>query len=109
MTWSDILRIGLGQCGLDPISLFNMTFDEFQAAVQGKRETLEAMERENWERVRWQTATLLQPNIKKGKRLTPRMLLPFPWEKVETAAPSKEELQASLERIKNRDKDKWQS
>jgi len=86
-----------------------MTFEEFNAAVRGKRKLIESDQREEWERVRWQSAVLLQPHISKGKRLTPQKLLRFPWEKNTKEAPTRKELKASLERIKKRDKDKWQS
>jgi hypothetical protein len=47
---------------------------------------------------------LLQPNIKKGTKLTPQNLLPLAWDKKELSpAPTSDEVKASLERIKKRD------
>lgn len=81
-----------------------MTFDEFHNAVEGRREVEEMHQRCEWERVRWQTCVLLQPSIKKGTKLTPQNLLPLAWDKVTSAAaPTSDEIKASLERIKKRD------
>jgi len=105
LNWDDIEKIGLGHCGFNPILLNEMTFDEFNAAVKGKREMLEAEQREEWERIRWQTCILLQPHIKKGTNLTEQKLRRFPWEQnINTSgAPTAEQIEASRERILKRD------
>lgn len=105
MNWDDIMKIGLGHCGFDPILLNAMTFDEFNAAVKGRREMMEAEQREEWERIRWQTCILLQPHIKKGSKLTEQKLRRFPWEKNINVigGPTAEEIKASRERIMKRD------
>ena len=66
--------------GLVPESLYNLTFEEFGNAVKGKREVIDAAERTNWERTRWQTALLLNVHTKKGSKLKPLDLAVFPWE-----------------------------
>jgi len=60
-----------------------MTFEEFSNAVKGKRESIEAQERSNWERTRWQTALLLNVHTKRGSKIKPIDLAVFPWEEKE--------------------------
>lgn len=60
-----------------------MTFKEFSNAVKGKRESIEAQERSNWERTRWQTALLLNVHTKRGSKIKPIDLAVFPWEEKE--------------------------
>lgn len=94
----------MGHLGLSPSVLYGMTFEQFHNAVEGRREVEEMHQRCEWERVRWQTCVLLQPNIKKGTKLTPQNLLPLAWDKKELSpAPTSDEIKASLERIKKRD------
>ena len=82
-----------------------MTFEEFNAAVKGRREMMEAEQREEWERIRWQTCVLLQPHITKGSKLTEQNLRRFPWEEKinPSGAPTAEQIKASRERILKRD------
>ena len=42
---------------------------------------MEAQDRAEWERIRWQTCYLLQPHLSKNKTLRPTDLLRFDWEK----------------------------
>lgn len=65
----------------------------------------EQAERSAWERMRIAAAVDIQPHIK--KRITPRELLPFPWDKEDKPKPvilSKEEdrkrVQELLERLR---------
>lgn len=104
MCWSYVERVGLGHLCLSPSVLYDMTFDEFHNAIEGRRELEDMRQRGEWERIRWQTCVLLQPNIKKGTSLTPQKLLPLAWDN-ETAspAPTSDDIKASLERIKKRD------
>lgn len=108
-SWSEILKIGLGQCGLSPVSFWSMTMEEYNAVIEGKRELIENAEMQNWNRSRWQALTMLSPHVPKGKKISLTDLAVFPWEKstVKSNKPTKEELEASLERIRERDKDKW--
>jgi len=72
--------LGLGLLGLDPERLYDLTFREFGNAVRGRYEFQEHCERGAWERVRWQTALLLNVHTKKGSKLTTHDLAVFPWE-----------------------------
>ena len=83
MTWSRVEELGLGLLGLTPDSLYLLTFKEFGNAVKGKREVIEMAERSSWERVRWQTANLLNVHTKKGTSIKPKDLVVFPWEENE--------------------------
>ncbi len=83
MTWSRVEELGLGLLGLTPGLLYSLTFEEFSNAVKGKRESIEAMERSNWERTRWQTALLLNVHTKRGSKIKPIDLGVFPWEEKE--------------------------
>ena len=66
--------------GLTPDSLYNFTFREFSNAVRGRCKSQEQFDRSNWERVRWQTALLLNVHTKKGASINPKDLATFPWE-----------------------------
>ena len=71
----------MGLLGLTPDLLYELTFREFGNAVRGRYKSEELLDRSNWERVRWQTALLLNVHTKKGTSLKPKDLAVFPWEK----------------------------
>ena len=79
LTWDEIEEMGLGQLRLNPFSLYNMTFNEFGNAMAGHYKEIEQREQAEWERTRW----LVNPHVK--KRITPKDLATFPWEKQEKA------------------------
>lgn len=64
---------------------------EFEAICRAYHEAEESRMRESWERTRMLAAIVIQPHVK--KRVTPRELLPFPWDNRRPDAPviSKEE------------------
>lgn len=70
----------MGLLGLTPRTLYDFTFREFGNAVRGRYKSEELLDRSNWERVRWQTALLLNVHTKKGSSLKPKDLAVFPWE-----------------------------
>ena len=53
--------MGLGQLGLTPSSLYDMTFAEFGNAMRGLHEIEEMRQRAEWERTRWLACLLLPP------------------------------------------------
>jgi hypothetical protein len=71
--------MGLGQLGLTPSSLYDLTFREFSNAMAGRHHEIEMRERSEWERTRWLACLLLNPHTK--KRLKPTDLATFEWEK----------------------------
>lgn len=70
----------MGLLGLTPSTLYDFTFREFGNAVRGRYKSEELLDRSNWERVRWQTALLLNVHTKKGSSVKPKDLAVFPWE-----------------------------
>ena len=49
--------------------------------MTGFYELLSLKEKHEWERVRWQTAVLVNIQIPKGKRIKPTDLIEFDWDK----------------------------
>lgn len=84
LSWDEIEEMGLGQLRLNPFSLYDMTFKEFGNAMAGHYKQIEEREKAEWERTRWLATITINPHVK--KRLTPKDLATFPWEKKEKAA-----------------------
>jgi hypothetical protein len=98
--------MGMGILRLSPSAFWSMTFGEVSLALDANRESEEMRERMEWERTRWLGSMIMQPHLKKGRKLQPKDLMQFPWEKPKAKADklTKEELrQRILER------DQWQS
>lgn len=53
-------------------------FDEFDAICRAWREHEDAATRDAWERMRLLAAISIQPHVK--RKVTPRQLLPLPWD-----------------------------
>ena len=51
--------------------------------MRGRYKSQELFDRSHWERVRWQTALLLNVHTKKGSNVRAKDLAVFPWEKDE--------------------------
>lgn len=79
-----MVAAGLGQMGYSPAVLFNMDYGTYLLAYRGYVEQEERRERQQWERIRWQTAALLSVHAKKGKQVRPMDLITFPWETATT-------------------------
>lgn len=56
------------------------TVEEFESICKAWREMTEGNNRDAWERARIMTAIIIQPHLK--KKITPRQLLPLPWDNV---------------------------
>ena len=90
-------RIGMSFedfCAMDP--------DEFSSVHAAWTEGVEASERSEWERMRTLAAICIQPHVR--KRVTPRQLVPLPWDekrqsKKKTAAVSPEEQRRRFEQL----------
>ena len=76
--------MGMGILRLSPSAFWSMTFGEVSLALDANRESEEMRERMEWERTRWLAAITINPHVK--KRITPKDLATFPWEKKEKAA-----------------------
>jgi|TARA_R110002020_G_scaffold318213_1_gene533753 hypothetical protein len=98
--------MGMGILRLSPFAFWSMTFGEISLALDANRESEEMRERMEWERTRWLGSMIMQPHLKKGRKLRPKDLMQFPWEKPKQNALNltHEEL---IARIKARDE--WQS
>jgi hypothetical protein len=96
----------MGILRLSPFAFWSMTFGEISLALDANRESEEMRERMEWERTRWLGSMIMQPHLKKGRKLRPKDLMQFPWEKPKQNALNltHEEL---IARIKARDE--WQS
>lgn len=55
------------------------TFGEFESICKAWREMTEGQNRDAWERARTIAAIIIQPHVK--KKITPKQLLPLPWDK----------------------------
>lgn len=71
--------MALGVVGLSFGDFCILTFDEFQAVLKAYREREEMMCHEEWERMRLHAVMTMQPHC--GKKLDPKKVLPFEWEK----------------------------
>ena len=69
----------MGVVGLSFGDFCLLTFDEFEAVLKAHRERDDMMRQEEWERMRLNAVMTLQPHC--NKRLDPRKVLPFEWEK----------------------------
>lgn len=67
--------------GMRPDEFWDLLPREFFLKQHGYNAMIERKERNDWEMIRWQTAYLLQPNMKKGKTIKPTDLIKFPWER----------------------------
>ena len=76
-----MIEVGMGQLGLSPSSFYEMTLDELTLAIKGWNKREEIRERFEWERTRWLGMITLHPHLRKGRKLKPKDLAIFPWEK----------------------------
>ncbi|MCM1517535.1 MAG: hypothetical protein NC117_02715 [Pseudoflavonifractor sp.] len=53
-------------------------YDEFEAICRAWREMTEARRHDEWERTRLLATICIQPHVR--KRVTPRQLMPLPWD-----------------------------
>ena len=98
--------MGLGVLRLTPSALWSMTFGELSLALEANRETAEMRERFEWERTRWLATIFMQPHLKKGRKLRPKDLMLFPWERPKRNQHNLTQKEL-IQRIKERDE--WQS
>jgi hypothetical protein len=78
-TWDDLESFAFGQVGLMPSDFYDLLPREWTNLVNGWNDRENRSEQMKWERVRWQTTILLNPHTK--KRIKPKELIVFPWEK----------------------------
>lgn len=78
------------------------TFEEFESICKAWREMTETQNRDAWERARTIAAIIIQPHLK--KKITPRQLLPLPWDK-KKSKPKKEAPKLTAEEQRKRFED----
>ena len=74
----ELLGIGVGRIGLSVSDFDRLTPEEFDAVAGAWQQSLERSEHMAWEVARTHAAIAIQPHVR--KRITPRQLLPLPWD-----------------------------
>ena len=69
-----------GRLGLDEDKFLDASVSYFFKALKGFNDLENQREREHWERLRILGTWVVSPYAKKGSNLTPRTLLPLPWD-----------------------------
>lgn len=88
----------MGQIGLAYDDFCRLTPDEFRHVCKAYQDRQEADYKDEWARMRMLATIVVQPHVK--KKLAPKDLLPFPWEKApKRKAVSLQEDKESLERL----------
>lgn len=99
LTFDYYQELALGQLGWTPAVFYDATPRELENALKGFFNLHDIKERHHWERERWSTLMLLNIQIPKGKKLKPKDLIEFPWERKVTGPKlSKEEAKKILSR-----------
>tara|TARA_R110002051_G_scaffold182929_1_gene252427 strand:+ start:219 stop:524 length:306 start_codon:yes stop_codon:yes gene_type:complete len=95
--------LAFGWLGYLPEQLDELTFREFNNAVQGLADRDRQHSRDSWEQTRMLASTLIQPHVKKGANVTPQKLWQFNWDpKPKAEKINKERAKYVLERNKAR-------
>jgi len=76
---------------------YDMLPIEFWNKVEGFYELENMREKQHWERTRWSTCLLLNIHLGKGKRLKPKDLMTFDWERTEMDEKELQELKDRAE------------
>ena len=98
-----MIGAGLGLLGFSPAVLYRFTYTEFLLAYSAYLQAEQDRERQSWERARWATCYLLSPHTGK-KKLKPKDLITFPWEKAATKQTDKvavQLLKAGAKKVSN--------
>lgn len=77
-----MLKMGIGE-------FYDLTPRELQNAIKGHLDYEDSLQQGQWERVRWQTAILVNIQLPKNKSISVQELVRFPWEKKDKKATSK--------------------
>lgn len=93
-----MLGIAVGRIGMSFDEFCGYYFEEFSAIVEAWREAEEDKAQGEWERMRTLAAICIQPHVK--KKITPKQLLPMPWDKKSQIATNEPKL--SIEERKER-------
>ena len=89
------------------------TLRKLHNRITGFFEMENRREQGSWERVRWQSALILQMFAKKGSKIKPKDLAVFPWEEEAKTIPkgvvlTPEEQRQKFEKADKRMRERWQ-
>lgn len=84
----------MGYLQLTPSQFYELTYDELVVMAEGKRKQDERAVQIQYEVARFSAVYVLQPHLKKGKRISQKDLAVFPWEKNDTL-PTPEKIAAA--------------
>jgi hypothetical protein len=73
--------LAYGRLGWSEKKFFKSTPDYFFNALKGFNDLEFERQKSEWERLRILGAWILSPHSKKGSNLTPKKLMPLPWDK----------------------------
>ena len=76
-------QLAFGKLGMTDQEFWNASPRDLYNRQKGYNSKVEEMQRNNWERTRWQTLFLLNIQLPKGKDFKLQDLAVFPWEKKE--------------------------
>lgn len=66
--------------GLSYDDFCRLDFTEFASVWKAYAEQRDTSYKDEWQRMRLLASIVIQPHLKKGSRITPEKLLPFPWD-----------------------------
>jgi hypothetical protein len=72
------LGVGVGCIGLSHDDFCRLYPEEFESIYNAWKERTDADTRSNWEQMRMLATIVIQPHVR--KRITPKQLLPLPWD-----------------------------
>lgn len=82
--------------GLKPSEFWDVLPRQFFLMQKAYYKKQEQRTQESWEQTRWLATFILQPHMKKGKKLQPKDLTTFPWEKHKTKKQTKKEIEHEM-------------
>ena len=98
ITIYDLLGEAVGNIGLTLDDFCRLYLSELEAIFDAYNKRKESEYHDEWERMRLQATILVQPHIK--KKMTPRALLPLPWDKSDKPNAAKAEVLSKEEALK---------
>jgi hypothetical protein len=109
MTWAGLMTYCVGAVGISPLTYWQSTLVQVIGYIRHHRKIEEAQYMAGWEQTRWQTAALLSVHTKKGKKIKPKDLIEFHWEKKNTPPAKVLSKEEKFERFNRTDRDfkKW--
>ena len=98
-SWRELESIAFGQLGMGVEEFYDYLPKHFWIKMDGFYELENQRQRQEWERIRWQTTYLLNIQLPKRKTLKPKDLIEFDWDDKKSEVDF-EKLKARAEYIK---------